>query len=230
MAAGDDTEEWRGVPGYPRYEVSSAGKVRRENGSFLTPYRMKSGHYSVCLSHDGYRRTYLLHRIVLLSFIGPCPDGSVTRHMDGNPANNDISNLVWGTQSENMYDVVRHGTHWIAKRDRCKNGHPYVDGNIGWRRADKRHRRCLVCKVEASRRWEAKRLKGFPHGGAWRNRTTICVDDGKIYESATAAARAYSLNRRAVIQVCLGYPGRQTAGGRRFQYLSGPALYESMKR
>jgi DNA-binding CsgD family transcriptional regulator len=34
----------------------------------------------------------------------------VCRHLDGNPANNHISNLGWGTNSENTQDRLEHGT------------------------------------------------------------------------------------------------------------------------
>lgn len=30
--------------------------------------------------------------------------------MDGDPANNVLTNLKWGTRSENIQDAVRHGT------------------------------------------------------------------------------------------------------------------------
>jgi hypothetical protein len=35
------------------------------------------------------------------------------RHLDGNPANNSVNNLCWGTSSDNHEDAVRHGTSVI---------------------------------------------------------------------------------------------------------------------
>lgn len=32
-----------------------------------------------------------------------------TRHLDGDPGNNALSNLCWGTRQENAQDKVRHG-------------------------------------------------------------------------------------------------------------------------
>ncbi len=55
------------------------------------------------------RRTFLVHRLLLLAFRGDRP-GMVARHLDGNPANNRIDNLSWGTHEENMQDMVMHGT------------------------------------------------------------------------------------------------------------------------
>jgi predicted XRE-type DNA-binding protein len=32
------------------------------------------------------------------------------RHLDGNPENNRVDNLCWGTRSENAQDSMKHGT------------------------------------------------------------------------------------------------------------------------
>lgn len=50
------------------------------------------------------------HRSVYSAFYGCVPPGLVVRHLDGDPTNNDISNLGVGTQSENLKDRLRHGT------------------------------------------------------------------------------------------------------------------------
>ena len=34
----------------------------------------------------------------------------MVRHLDGDPTNNRVGNLAWGTQADNMADAVRHGT------------------------------------------------------------------------------------------------------------------------
>lgn len=50
------------------------------------------------------------------------------------------------------------------------------------------------------------------------SRPVLCVDDGRIYESASAAARSYGVCKSAVIELCLGQKFRRTVGGRRFTY------------
>jgi DNA-binding NarL/FixJ family response regulator len=60
------------------------------------------------------KRTHM-HRLIAEAFIGPPPFRmACVRHLDGNPRNNSISNLSWGTYKENEDDKFRHGTH--AKR------------------------------------------------------------------------------------------------------------------
>jgi hypothetical protein len=47
---------------------------------------------------------------VLAAFVGPRPNGQLIRHVDGNAKNNQLGNLSYGTQIENMADALRHGT------------------------------------------------------------------------------------------------------------------------
>lgn len=130
------TERWKPVVGYEGiYEVSSSGLVRslprldsigrRVGGRMLTILPHPSGHRQVKLSRDGRTVQGKLHRVVLEAFAGPAPLGCEVLHIDGNPADNSIGNLRWGTRSENMLDRVRHGTHHFANKTHCPHGHPY---------------------------------------------------------------------------------------------------------
>lgn len=58
------------------------------------------------------------------------------------------------------------------------------------------------------------------------SRKVICLDDGKIYESASAAARAYDSAKSAVIELCLGKNFRRTVNGRRFKYVDSRVARE----
>lgn len=53
-------------------------------------------------------KTIKIHTLVLLAYVGPRPEGFVCRHLDGNPRNNHISNLKWGTYKENAADRTLH--------------------------------------------------------------------------------------------------------------------------
>jgi hypothetical protein len=57
-----------------------------------------------------------IHRLVCETFHGP-RKGMVVRHLDGNPLNNRLSNLAWGTHEENAADKVGHGTSNHGERN-----------------------------------------------------------------------------------------------------------------
>ena len=101
--------EWRPVPGFPAYEVSERGDVRRvsafrhyPSGYALKPRPNRFGYPTVALSRDGRRSELFVHRIVAMAFRGPQPSPShEVAHGDGNKAHNDWRNLRWATRSEN---------------------------------------------------------------------------------------------------------------------------------
>lgn len=55
-------------------------------------------------------------------------------------------------------------------------------------------------------------------GPAASSRQVECLDDGEVYPSASAAAKAYGVAKSALIELCLGQRGRRTVGGLRFRY------------
>ena len=70
------------------------------------------GYYLVNLRVAGKIKVRKVHQLVLETFISPkpCPE-AVTRHLDGDPLNNRLGNLTWGTQKQNAMDRIPHGTH-----------------------------------------------------------------------------------------------------------------------
>lgn len=113
------TEEWRAVPGFLGYEVSSIGHVRsyipslQYKGEFprmLNPYYRK-GYPFVALKRDGKYHGKAVHVLVALAFIGEKPFGYHTCHNDGDPTNNVVSNLRYDTPVNNTADRKKHGTY-----------------------------------------------------------------------------------------------------------------------
>jgi len=47
--------------------------------------------------------------MVLETFRGKCPVGKECCHENGDPTDDRLANLYWGTHLENMRDAVRHG-------------------------------------------------------------------------------------------------------------------------
>ena len=113
--------KYREVPGFPNYRVGDDGSVwcnLSRNGKGLVglkwrrlrPRPLSSGHLSVGIRFQGVVSKFLVHRLVLLAFVGPCPDGMEACHFpDRDPTNNRLGNLRWDTHQGNMDDMVTHG-------------------------------------------------------------------------------------------------------------------------
>jgi hypothetical protein len=125
------SEEWRPVVGYEStYQVSSLGRVSSRPrvgtpGGLLKHF--KAGEYpAVKLVQDGVQRTHHVHKLIADAFLGPRPFGHVIRHLDGDHFNCRLSNLKYGTESQNQQDSVLHGTHKNIKKTHCPKGHDYA--------------------------------------------------------------------------------------------------------
>ena len=179
-------ETWRPVVGFEgAYSVSDRGRVRNEvTGKVLKGRNNLYGHYTVQLRG----RTKMVHRLVAESFIGPAPEGKpLVLHWDDDKNNNRVSNLRWGTQSDNIQDSVRNGSHSKASRKECPNGHPFAGENVTLIGST---RRCLTCHRERARRYrEAAQNRGLPpgdsrhgtlHGRQWfKCNCSPCVEAGE---------------------------------------------------
>ena len=110
------SERWRPIVNYEGwYEISDIGRTKRvmkANNTFvgriLTP-RHTRGYLTIVLHKDGVRGTYLIHRLVIAAFVGPCPDGKQVHHKDANKWNNCIENLEYVTSSENALHACKLG-------------------------------------------------------------------------------------------------------------------------
>lgn len=99
------------IPNFPDYAITVNGQVwSYKSKKWLKPGKDQRGYLRVVLC-GGKMHTQKVHRLVLEAHVGPCPKGMECRHLNGNPADNRLDNLCWGTHSENQRDSVQHGTH-----------------------------------------------------------------------------------------------------------------------
>lgn len=100
------------IDGYNgKYTIFSNGTVRRNPSKFRRKTMLlkpKPGRYlRVALYGEGGRKELLIHRLVAQYFI-PNPNRLPwVNHKDGNPYNNDASNLEWCTPSENVVHSIK---------------------------------------------------------------------------------------------------------------------------
>jgi hypothetical protein len=198
---------WLPVVGWEGfYEVSDHGHVRsidrtvcdgkRLRGRLLAPRDNGRGYPCVTLSRNNARKIVCVHRLVAQAFLPDSHfDGADVCHNDGSRTNNHVSNLRWGTRSDNITDTVIHGTHHNASKTRCPQDHPYSVQPNG-------RRYCRECKrlnspAVLARQRELRKTRPMPdraHGtvGGYKNWYCRC-------EPCKAAAAAADRRRRRVV-------------------------------
>jgi len=116
-------ETWKPVVGAEGlYEVSDLGRVRslrriitkrpppRAPGytrktipeRILRPGPTQSGHRTVVIVSHTRKGSRLVHHLVLEAFSGLRPRGLEALHLNGDPTDNRLLNLKWGTRGENL--------------------------------------------------------------------------------------------------------------------------------
>jgi len=115
MISEHDIEEWKPVQleGYEKYyEISSLGRIRslRKN-RLLRPFKASRMQYwAIGLHGDKISTKQYIHRLVLLTFVGPCPEGMESCHGEKGKDVNRSDNLRWGTRLSNSHDLDKQGT------------------------------------------------------------------------------------------------------------------------
>lgn len=105
-------EEWRSVSFGNRYEVSNLGRVRslrRKGPKLMKLAVINSGARQVKLSSGSVQKHLLVHRLVALAFLPNSESRSDVNHIDGNKANNRLSNLEWLSNADNQRHAVSMG-------------------------------------------------------------------------------------------------------------------------
>ena len=142
---------WTPIPGFDGYEINQdTQQVKGIRGNILKPRPDKRGRIWIALYRNNTQHSLKLAHLMLRTFVGEPGPGQVSRHLDDDPANNDLSNLCWGTQTENMHDKVRNGLHWNTNKTACHNGHDFTPENTGVR-TGRKGRYCKKCAADRAR-------------------------------------------------------------------------------
>lgn len=213
-------EIWKQVPFDNRYAVSNKGNVK----SFVYG---KERLLSPVL-HRGYlfirikRKMYFVHRLVALAFI-PTNDTTLhIDHIDGDRANNDVSNLRWCTQKENNNNpITRHrisvaltGTKRTdEQRKRMSAAQQKAKPMLG-----KKHSKETLEKFKNRRSPMLGRIgKDNP-----RSKPVAMLDDMdnvvKIFDCSLTVQQELGISRECISMCCTGK--QKTAGGFKWKYLN----------
>ena len=105
--------------------------------------------------------------------------------------------------------------NWTSERKKkfsaAMRGNSYALGYQHTEEAKERIRTANLPRMD-------KCLQALSLGSAANSKRVVCLNDGMIYDSASEAARAYSLGSSCVIEVCGRSQRRNTASGLVFRY------------
>ena len=117
-------EKWRDIKDYPNYEISNNGRVKsiaRKTPSknnilisrkelILKGYVCNKGYHIVCLYDVNKKmKAFRVHRLVGQVFIENTYNKKQINHKDGNKLNNNVNNLEWCTNQENINHAIKNG-------------------------------------------------------------------------------------------------------------------------
>lgn len=141
-------EIWKNIEGYENYyQVSNYGKVKSlkriiirgdnkpypQKEQLLKPGKTKKGYLQVALTKEFKTKPCRVHRLVAQAFIPNQNNLPQVNHIDGNKENNNVSNLEWVSNYDNMQHSIKTGlrdTHKISKKLIEKNKRPVNQYNL----------------------------------------------------------------------------------------------------
>lgn len=117
---GDDGSVWSRMSHRGRGTGLGSTSCIRGTWRRLSLNNLINGRVPITLHSKGYVKTFFVHRLVLMAFVGPCPEGMEACHFpDRDPTNNRLDNLRWGTHLENVSHKIVHGTN-VGNRGNCR--------------------------------------------------------------------------------------------------------------
>lgn len=132
------SEVWKDIPGYEGfYQMSDLGNIRsldrlvsgkngtarKLKGHIMRPSKAVKGLYSrIQLRKNNKVKQMLVHRLVMLTFVGPCPIGEEVLHGPAGISVNSLQNLKYGTHSKNTMDRYRDETVPNVRKVRRSEG------------------------------------------------------------------------------------------------------------
>lgn len=116
-------EKWLSITGFPGYAVSNMGRVKslsrliwngrnwyESDEKILIPNILHKGYLQVEFRVDKRRVLRQVHRLVAMMFLQKRNDNyNQVNHIDGNKANNNVSNLEWCNNSMNQKHAYKMG-------------------------------------------------------------------------------------------------------------------------
>lgn len=99
------------IPGFPAYCATKDGRIWSWKTKRFLKLNLTRGYCYVSLRQNSQIKQKQVHRLVLETFVRPCPEGMECCHNNGVKADNRLENLRWDTKKNNCKDAIKHGVH-----------------------------------------------------------------------------------------------------------------------
>lgn len=135
----EDSEIWSDISGYEgMYQVSNQGRIRgldriivqkdgkkqKIRGKIISIGIKNNGYYMGQICSKGKMVNLTVHRLMALAFIPKVEGKEYVNHIDGNRANNNLSNLEWVNMKENSLHGVNRAKEEQRLYTSCKKNTP----------------------------------------------------------------------------------------------------------
>jgi hypothetical protein len=91
------------IKGFENYLINKDGEIfSKFTKTKITSHKDKNGYYRIRLVNEHGRKSVFIHRLLAMTFIPNPENKPCVNHIDCNKSNNDLSNLEWVTQQENI--------------------------------------------------------------------------------------------------------------------------------
>ena len=171
-------EIWRDIDGYEgMYQVSNLGNVKskerrvvnHKSGAtriiyemVMTPWDNGNGYLVVTLSDKHKRKNHYVHRLVAEAFLDREENKRYINHLDYNKYNNNVANLEWCTQLENVLYSSEHMKKPRSKSRPTNTGEKYISKRLN-------HGKHICYRVCIKRKGIDKSFKSLEEALYFRN-------------------------------------------------------------
>lgn len=122
--------EFKQIPikGLENYYCNKIGHIysNSKKKGLLTSRKDKDGYLIITFACNKKRLDMKIHRVVALTFIGPCPKNFVCNHINAIKDDNRVENLEWISQKENYHhskNIINNDYYNPLKWTGEKHGH-----------------------------------------------------------------------------------------------------------
>jgi len=143
----NESDTFKLIEGFENYQVDTYGNVYSNISEKLLQLRKDTnGYLQVNLCKNGKKFTKNIHRLVALNFIPNPTNLPQVDHIDGNPANNHLTNLRFCSNKQNQLNtkISKRNTSGIKGICRNRNG-----WQVSWQENGKQKHKWFKTKEEA---------------------------------------------------------------------------------